>query len=65
MKKLLLISLLLFSGSANATTYYLVSCEYEYVMEYGQSYWVGVYQSQYGNYFTQYFNAYCPQVIQQ
>ena len=65
MKKLLVIVFLLFSQAANATYYTLISCEYTYIPEYNQSLYVGIYKSSYGNYFTAYFNAYCPPSINQ
>lgn len=50
---------------ASATYYQLVSCNYKYIPEFGTNKWVGVYESQYGNLFTAYFDSYCPQVINQ
>jgi hypothetical protein len=64
MKKILVgFVLVLASMNASAAYYTLVSCEYKYVPEYGQSVYVGLYKSSYGNYFTRTFNSYCPASI--
>lgn len=55
----------MFSPTANATYYTLVSCNYVYLPEFGRSMYVGVYKSQYGNLFTNYFQSYCPPAINQ
>jgi hypothetical protein len=65
MKKLLVIVFLLFSQPAFATYFTLVSCEYKYIPEYQESLYVGLYRSEFGNYFTAYFTSYCPASISQ
>ena len=65
MKKLLFVSILLGASQAHATYFFLESCEYKWVPEYGKSMYVGTYKSQYGNYFTAMFDTYCPQTINQ
>ena len=63
MKKYLSVFLLLISMGANATYYQLVSCDYEYVIEYKKYVYIGTYKSQFGNFFTKTFTSYCPASI--
>ena len=69
MKKAFLVSSLLVASMAAsqafAVQYYLESCDYKYIPEYGKSMYVGVYKSSLGNYFTKMFDGYCPSLINQ
>ncbi len=61
--KYLILLLTLLSFEASATLFTLVSCDFQYLPEFGSSKWIGTYQSTFGNYFTLYFDSYCPPVI--
>ena len=69
MKKLLFttviaISSLTYSVNAYSAQASLVSCDYEYIAEYGGSRYIGTYKSFISNrYFTRTFTTYCPQII--
>ena len=65
MKQALIVLLLLLASTADAAYYQLQSCEYKYIPEIGQSKYIGTYKSSFGNYFTAYFDSYCPPVINQ
>ena len=61
MKKITLIFIMVsFIGATAYATYArLVSCEYKYVATFGKSGYIGTYES-YGEYFSFFFNSYCP-----
>jgi hypothetical protein len=63
MKKIIGLCLILAFSQAHATYYSLESCTFKWVPEYNQSLYLGIYKSQYGNYFSKYFTSYCPASI--
>lgn len=52
-----------FSSNSYAVTAFLESCDFKFLPEYGKNVYIGTYKSAYGNYFTQTFDSYCPQII--